>query len=65
MTIKSKIVALGAIGAAAYAVSRAMRRRDTLSDIDSRFDSSDLDDPVIITEEQIIVITDAPYEADL
>jgi hypothetical protein len=65
MTIKSKIVALGAVGAAAYAVARAMRRRDVLSDVDSRFDSSDLDAPVIVTEEMIVITEAGPYEVDL
>jgi hypothetical protein len=62
MTIKSKIVALGALGAAAYGVARAMRRRDVTSDLDMRFDSSDLDDPVILTEE-VFVITE-PRQAE-
>ena len=53
--MKTKLVALGALGAAAYGVARAMRRREAPSDIDSRFDSSDLDDPVIITEEVIVM----------
>jgi hypothetical protein len=65
MTIKSKIVALGALGAAAYAVARAMRRRDVTSDIDTRFDSSDLDDPVIVTEEVVVITETGPYEVDL
>jgi hypothetical protein len=57
MKLKTKLVAAGAIGAAAIGVARAIRRRNTSSDIDSLFDSSDLDEPVIITEE-VIVITD-------
>jgi hypothetical protein len=60
MTIKSKLVALGALGAAAYGVARAMRRRDVTSDVDTRFDQSDLDDPVIITEEVIVITDSAP-----
>jgi hypothetical protein len=64
MTIKSKIVALGALGAAAYGVARAMRRRDVTSDIDTRFDSSDLDDPVIVTEEVVVISEAGPYEVD-
>lgn len=55
MSIKTKLVALGALGAAAYGVARAMRRREAPSDIDSRFDSSDLDEPVIVTEEVVVV----------
>jgi hypothetical protein len=55
MNMKTKLVALGALGAAAYGVARAMRRREAPSDIDSRFDSSDLDDPVIVTEEVIVM----------
>jgi hypothetical protein len=64
MTIKSKLVALGALGAAAYGVARAMRRRDVTSDIDTRFDTSDHDDPVIVTEEVVIISDAVPYEVD-
>jgi len=63
MTIKSKLVALGALGAAAYGIARAIRRRSETSDLDTRFDVSDLDDAWVVTEE-VIVITDAPpYES--
>jgi hypothetical protein len=65
MTITSKIVALGALGAAAYGVARAMRRRDVIHDIDQRFDLSDLDDPVVVTEEVIVITEAGPYEVDL
>jgi hypothetical protein len=60
MKLKTKLVAFGAfgaIGAAAIGVARAIRRREASSDVDSLFDSSDLDEPVIISEE-VIVITD-------
>ncbi len=53
--MKTKLVALGALGAAAYGVARAMRRREAPSDVDSRFDSSELEDPVIVTEEVIVM----------
>jgi hypothetical protein len=57
MKLKTKLVALGAIGAAAIGVARAIQRRGASSDVDSLFDSSDLDDPVIVTEE-VLVISD-------
>lgn len=63
MTIKSKLVAIGALGAAAYGVARAIRRRRATSDVDTRFDASDLDDNPVIISEEVIVITDAPFEA--
>ena len=62
MTIKTKLVALGALGAAAYGVSRALRRRSAPSDIDTRFDSSELDEPVIITEETFVITEAEPYD---
>lgn len=65
MTIKTKLVALGALGAAAYGVARAIRRRDVTSDVDTRFDSSDLDAPVIVTEEVIVISDEGPFEAEL
>ena len=69
MKFNSKLVALGALGAAslgaaAYGVARAIRRRDVTSDVDTRFDSSDLDEPVIITEEVIVISDAAPFEAE-
>jgi hypothetical protein len=63
MNIKTKLVALGALGAAAYGVARAMRRREASPDVDNRFDSSDLDEPVIVTEEIIVITEDEPYDA--
>jgi hypothetical protein len=59
MTIKTKLVALGALGAAAYGVARAIRHRQETAAIDERFDLSDLDDAIVVTEE-VIVITDSP-----
>ena len=67
MKNNTKLIALGAIGAlgaAAYGVARAIRHRKQESfDIDSLFDSSDLDDPVIVSEE-VVVITEAPLSPD-
>lgn len=68
MKLNSKLVAIGALGAAslgaaAYGVARAIRRRGVTSDIDTRFDSSELEDPVIVTEEVIVISDAAPFDA--
>jgi hypothetical protein len=54
MKIQTKLVALGALGAAAYGVARALRHRSSTSDVDARFDASDVD----IDVEEIIVATE-------
>ena len=67
MKLNSKLIAIGAVGAlgaAAYGIAHKMRRRRQASDIDSRFDTSELE-PVIVSEE-VVVVTDAtPYDVDL
>lgn len=67
MKLNGKLIAIGAVGAlgaAAFGVAHAVRRRRQTRDIDARFDTSDLE-PVIVSEE-VVVVTDAtPYDADL
>lgn len=67
MKAKTKLLALGAIGAAAYGVARTMRHRKSTSqtDVDSLFDTTDLEDPVIVTEEVVVITEAGPYEVDL
>jgi hypothetical protein len=58
--------ALGALGAGAYAVVRAIRRgaaRNQQLDVDAFL--SDLEEPVVVTEEVIVVSEAAPYEMDM
>jgi hypothetical protein len=62
MTGKSKLIALGAAGAcgiAAFGIARALKRRSQLA----ASDPADLDEPVIVTEE-VVVIGD-PVAVDL
>lgn len=77
MKATTKLMALGAIGAAAYGVARATRRRKPSTDVDSMFDASDVHDisevsdttavdtPVIVTEEVVVITEAGPYEVDL
>ena len=65
MKLKTKLVALGAVGAAAFGVARAIRRREAQPDIDSQFDSFDLDDPVIVTEEVVIIADEGADDVEI
>ena len=77
MKATTKLMALGAIGAAAYGVAKAKRRAKPTTDVHSMFDASDVHDisdvtdttavdtPVIVTEEVIVITEAGPYEVDL
>lgn len=77
MKATTKLMALGAIGAAAYGVARATRRAKPTTNVDSLFDASDvhdisditdttaIDEPVIVTEEVVVITETGPYEVDL
>lgn len=78
MRFTTKLFALGTLGAAAYGVTRAMRKNRQPIDIHQMFDSSDvhdtsevrdqndiIDEPVIITEEVVVITDVAPYEVDV
>lgn len=57
---------LGALGVVGYAVTRAIRRRKSEGiDIDSLFDTSDLEDPMIVSEEVVVFTEPTENEADL
>jgi hypothetical protein len=64
MKAMTKLFALGALGAGVYGAVKASQRaaanRKT-QQMDA-FDLSDLDEPVIITEEVIVVTEANPYE---
>jgi len=69
--------ALGAMGAAAYGAAKALRRPTKLSAVDQRFDTTDVHDiseigdttdvrePVVITEEVVVITETGPYEVEL
>ena len=61
MKATTKIMALGALGAAAFGASKLFRKQQATRDVDQRFDTTDVDYgvPVIITEE--VVVIEDPY----
>ena len=63
----TKIVALGALGAGAVGAGvfalRARQRRAAAQQTVDDFDLSDLDEPVIISEE-VVVVTETPFGVD-
>jgi hypothetical protein len=71
----NKIIALGAVGAAGVAgtvaIVRAIRARRAeqqfeVSDIDEIGDTNDVEDEPVIVSEEVIIVTEAnPYEADM
>ena len=77
MKATTKLLALGAMGAAAYGVARATRRSKSTTDVDSLFDASDVHDisevsdttnvetPIVVTEEVVVITEAGPYEVDL
>ena len=64
----TKIVALSALGAGAVgagvAALRARQRRAAAKQTVDDFDLSDLDEPVIISEE-VVVVTETPFGLDM
>lgn len=57
--------ALGALGAGTLAAVRARRAAAAKQQQVDAFDYGDLDEPVIVTEEVIIVTEAGPYEIDM
>jgi hypothetical protein len=66
MKTMTKLFALGALGAGAYAAVRAKQKATAAakSPYDS-FDLSDLDEPFVAAEEVIVVTEAGPYEIDM
>ena len=64
----TKLFVLGAIGAGAYAALRAKKataaKTQRMNAVGS-FDLSDLDEPVVVTEEVIIVTEASPYDIEM
>jgi hypothetical protein len=65
MKAMTKLFALSALGAGAYAAVRAKRRAAAKTSQMDAFDLSDLDEPVVVTEEVVIVTEAGPYEIDM
>ncbi len=77
MKATTKLLALGAMGAAAYGVARVTRRSKPTTNVDSMFDASDVHDisevtdttdvgtPIVVTEEVVVITEVGPYEVDL
>jgi hypothetical protein len=64
----TKFFALGglaAAGAGAFAAARARRASKRKQAVDEAFDFSDLDEPVVVTEEVVVVTEAGPYEIDM
>jgi hypothetical protein len=57
MKATTKLMALGALGAAAFGATKLFRKQQSTRDVDQRFDTSDVDlaVPVIITEEVVVI----------
>jgi hypothetical protein len=57
MKATTKLMALGALGAAAFGATKLFRKQQATRDVDQRFDTSDVDFavPVIITEEVVVI----------
>ena len=65
MKVMTKLFVLGAIGAGAYAAFRAKPRTASKTEPMDAFDLSDLDEPVVVAEEVVIVTEAGPYEIDM
>ncbi|HEY5946258.1 MAG TPA: hypothetical protein VIV40_12235 [Kofleriaceae bacterium] len=61
----TKMFALGALGAGAYGAVRAVRRAAAKKQQVDQFDLSDLDEPVVVAEEVVVVTESGPYEIDM
>ncbi len=67
MKAMTKLFALGAVGAGAYATVRALmhaRAKHQQQEIDA-FDYGDLDAPVVVAEEVVVVTEAGPYEIEM
>ena len=69
MKTMTKLFALGAgllgVGAGAVAAVRAKRRAAAPQQQIDAFDYADLDEPVIVTEEVVVITEASPYEIDM
>ena len=65
MKAMTKLFALGALGAGAYAAVKAKQRAAASKNQMDAFDLTDLDEPVVITEEVVIITEAGPYEIDM
>ena len=65
MKAMTKLFVLGAVGAVAYAAVRAKQRTAGKTQQMDAFDLADLDEPVIVTEEVVVVTEAGPYEIDM
>ena len=69
MKTMTKLFGLGAIGAGVYAAVRAKQRRTALhqenQDAIEAFDYADLEAPIVITEEVVVVTEAGPYEIEM
>jgi hypothetical protein len=65
MKAMTKLFVLGAVSAGVFAAVRAKRRTAAKTQQMDAFDLGDLDEPVIVTEEVIVVTEAGPYEIDM
>lgn len=68
MKTMTKLIGLGAIAGGAFAASRIAKRiaaRREQQSIDDAFDFGDIDEPVVVTEEVVVVTEAGPYEIDM
>jgi hypothetical protein len=67
MRTMTKLFALGgfaAAGAGAFAAVRARRAAKRQQQVDEAFDFSDLDEPVVVTEEVFVITEATPYDIE-
>lgn len=68
MKTMTKLIGLGAIAGGAFAASRIAKRiaaRREQQSINDAFDFGDIDEPVVVTEEVVVVTEAGPYEIDM
>jgi hypothetical protein len=69
MKAMTKLFGLGAVGAGVYAALRAKQRRAALhqenQDAIEAFDYGDLEAPIVITEEVVVVTEAEPYDIEM
>jgi hypothetical protein len=62
MKAMTKLFALGALGAGVFAVARARQRAAKQREVFNPFDISGLDEPIVVSEEEVVIMTEPAYE---
>lgn len=62
------LIGLGAIGCGAFCASRIAKRlaaKKHAQELENAFDFSDLEEPVVVTEEVVVVTEASPYDVEM